>query len=78
MAFVGFNITMDHVKPSKKLLLTIAEYPIPQNIADARGFFGVLQQGNYAASIQEHMHPFRDFLKAGVVFEWSDDLMALF
>ena len=49
--FIGFTVSKDRVKPCAKLMEMIRSYPVPETIAQARGFFGLVQQGNYAASV---------------------------
>lgn len=76
--FIGFKVTMDRVLPCDKLLEMITNYPVKKTVAQARGYFGLVQQGNYATSIQEHMKPFRDLLKANATFTWTNELKKLF
>lgn len=72
--YIGFDITMDEIRPSKKLLSVIKEYPAPETLKSARRFFGVIQQGNWVVSTQEYMQPFRDLQKSGSQFEWTSEL----
>ena len=58
--FAGFEITSDTVRPCKKYLRAIVEFPTPRNITDVRSWFGLLNQVAYAFSMAERMLPFRN------------------
>ena len=40
--FAGFEITLDEVKPCKEYIESVANFPEPQNITDARSWFGLV------------------------------------
>ncbi len=67
--FAGFEITNDTVKPCKKYVRAISEFPIPQNLTDVRSWFGLV-----IVRIQHDCLPFRDLLKANNKFQWDDTL----
>ena len=48
-------------------------FPAPTDIS-----FGLVIQESYAFSMREVMQPFRDLLKKGSKFEWTDKLQRLF
>ena len=76
--FAGFTITPDSVKPCEEYLEGILNFPAPTDISGARSFFGLVNQASYAFSMREVMQPFRDLLKKGNKFEWTDKLQQLF
>ena len=76
--FAGFEITADSVRPCRKYLRAILEFPTPKNITDVRSWFGLLNQVSYAFSMTERMLPFRDLLKPATTFHWDDNLNQLF
>ena len=76
--FAGFEITHDIVRPCKRFLRAITEFPTPTNITDVRSWFGLLNQVSYAFSMAERMLPFRDLLKPAAPFRWDDNLDRLF
>ena len=76
--FAGFEITHDTVRPCKRFLRAITEFPTPKNITDIRSWFGLLNQVSYAFSIAERMLPFRNLLKPAALFHWDDNLDRLF
>ena len=76
--FAGFEITNDTVRPCKKYLRAIMEFPKPKNITDVRSWFGLVNQVAYTFSMAEHMHPFRELLKPATPFYWDDNLNHLF
>ena len=75
--FAGFNITWTGLKPSTHLLEAIKDFPKPQNITDARSWFGLVNQVAYSISSSETMQPFRDLLKPGKWY-WDDALNTAF
>ena len=76
--FAGFEITNQSVRPCKKYLDAIREFPTPKTITDVRSWFGVVNQVSYAFSMARWMQPFRDPLKPGKPFHWSTDLESAF
>ena len=76
--FAGFTITPDSVKPCDEYLEGILNFPAPTDISGARSFFGLVNQASYAFSMREVMQPFRDLLKKGNKFEWTEELQLLF
>ena len=76
--FAGFEITSDNVRPCKKFLQAILEFPEPRNITDIRSWFGLVNQVAYAFSMADKMLPFRHLLKPNTPFRWTDELRDLF
>ena len=72
--FAGFEITPDSVRPCKKYLNAIINFPKPTNITDIRSWFGLVNQVSYAFAATERMLPFRELLKPGSTFLWNDEL----
>ena len=72
--FAGFEITADSVRPCRKFLDAIIDFPQPKNITDIRSWFGLINQVSYAFSMTDRMLPFRDFLKPGTPFHWNENL----
>ena len=46
--FAGFEITPTTVKPCKKYVRAISDFPTPNNITDVRSWFGLVNQVSYA------------------------------
>ena len=76
--FAGFEITNDSVRPSRKYLETIQNFPTPRNVTDVRSWFGLVNQVAYAFASADRMLPFRHLLKKDVPFEWTDELQQIF
>ena len=76
--FAGFEITLDSVRPCKKYLQAIMDFPTPRNITDIRSWFGLVNQVSYAFSMTARMAPFRQLLKHGAPFHWDNHLNSLF
>ena len=76
--FAGFDITPIDVKPSRKYLDAISEFPTPLGITDVRAWFGLVNQVAYAFSMASVMQPFRDLLKPSIPFAWTDQLQQAF
>ena len=72
--FAGFEITMSNVRPCKRFLRAILDFPTPCNLTDIRSWFGLVNQVSYAFSMTKRMLPFRDLLKSGPKFEWTEKL----
>ena len=73
LEFAGFNLSMDGLKPSKKLIDAIQSFPVPKNITDARSWFGLVNQVSFSLSTSATMLPFRELLKPGEWY-WDDTL----
>ena len=76
--FAGFEITNNSVRPCRKYLSAIRDFPPPKNITDIRTWFGVINQVSYTFSMADRMLPFRKLLKPGTPFNWTEDLESLF
>jgi hypothetical protein len=76
--FAGFEITLTDVRPCKKYLQTIIDFPTPKNRTDIRSWFGLVNQVSYAFSMTKRMEPFRKYLKPGVPFVWDDEMNSIF
>ncbi|RLJ22718.1 hypothetical protein DJ031_00320, partial [bacterium endosymbiont of Escarpia laminata] len=76
--FAGFEITPDSVRPSRKFLESILDFPTPKTITDIRAWFGLVNQVAYAFAAAERMLPFRALLKPGTTFTWNDEMQSLF
>ena len=72
--FAGFDLTQETVRPSKKYIEAITNFPRPQNITDVRSWFGVVNQVSYSFSMAPQMLPFRKLLKPSTPFEWTNEL----
>ncbi|XP_063448334.1 uncharacterized protein LOC134727870 [Mytilus trossulus] len=46
--FAGFEITNDSVRPCKRYLQAMLDFPTPKNITDVRSWFGLVNQVSYA------------------------------
>ena len=76
--FAGFTITQTEVRPCKKYLQAIADFPTPSGITDIRAWFGLVNQVAYAFSMASVMSPFRSLLKPSSPFTWSPELQLAF
>lgn len=72
--FAGFEITPESVRPCKKYLNAILNFPKPTNITDIRSWFGLVNQVSYAFAATERMLPFRELLKPGSTFLLNDEV----
>ena len=76
--FTGFEIMPHSVRPSKKYLDTIRNFPTPANTTDIRSWFGLVNQVSYAFATADRMLPLRELLKPGTPFHWDDTLDKIF
>jgi hypothetical protein len=75
--FAGFMISEDGLKPTASIMDAIQNFPTPQNITDARSWFGLVNQVRYSISTSSMMVPFRELLKPGNWY-WDSMLDAVF
>ena len=76
--YVGFEITMDSVKPASSMLQAIKEFPAPTNITQMRSFFGLVNQVSFAFSMKDTIAPFRELLRPSADIYWDEGLQKLF
>lgn len=76
--FTGFEITPNSIRPCKKYLDAIRNFPTPANTTDIRSWFGPVNQISYAFATADRMLPFRELLKPGTPFHWDDTLDKIF
>ena len=77
LEFAGFNITWTGIKPSANILSAIKDFPKPQNITDARSWFGLVNQVAYTIHSSSAMQAFRQLLKPGKWY-WDSALDTAF
>ena len=68
--YVGFEITMDSVKPSSSMLRCF--------FGLMRSFFGLINQVSFAFSMKDTMAAFRELLQPSAEFYWDAKLQDLF
>lgn len=73
--FAGLKVQTDGVSPSDELLSSIANFPTPCNLTDARSWFGLVNQVAWAYSLGSVMQPFRDLLKPNAQFVSGDSTL---
>ena len=78
VTFAGFEITADSVRPCRRYLDAIRDFPMPNNITDIRSWFGLINQVSYAFASTKRMLPFRQLLKPNTPFTWNNELSDLF
>ena len=76
--FAGLAVTRQGVRPSKKILQAIQDFPPPTDITKARGFFGLVNQVQWAYANSDRMAPFRSLVKPNSSFAWSAEHKQLF
>ena len=76
--FAGLQISNTGVCPAPTLLSAIADFPVPQNITDARSWFGLINQVSWAHATSSAMAPFRDLIKPKNKFYWDQNLDKIF
>ena len=72
------QITPTTVRPCPSYIDAILNFPTPRSITDIRSWFGLVNQVSYAFASAERMLPFRQLLKPGTHFLWTDQLNGLF
>ena len=75
--FACFEITSTNVRPCKKYLDAIHDFPTPTNITDVCSWFGLINQVSYAFTATECMLPFHQSLKPGTPLKWDSVLNEL-
>ena len=73
--YVGFEITVDLMKPASSMLQAIKEFQAPTNIMQMRSFFGLVNQVSFAFSMKDRMAPFRELLGPSAGFYWDGVLL---
>ena len=79
--FAGFVVGRDSVKAAPKILESIQTFPVPKNISDIRGWFGLINQVAPFFASRPVMQPFRELLKPaakGKQIYWDENLTKLF
>lgn len=75
--FAGFEITPSILRPCKKYLDAIRDFPTPVTITDVRSWFVLINQVSYAFAATERTLPFHQLLQPGTPFKWTDELNQL-
>jgi hypothetical protein len=75
---VGFEITMEGIRPTNKYIEAISNFPTPTNISEVRRWFGLINQVAYSFVKTEHMAPFRHLLSQSQPFMWDETMETAF
>ena len=75
--FADLKLTPTGIKPSDHNLSATHDFPTPQNLTDARSWFGLVNQVAWAYAISPIMQPFRELVKPTTKFHWDDNLNKL-
>ena len=76
--FAGLSVTAQGIEPSQKMIAAIKNFPAPADISNARAFFGLVNQVQWAYANSREMIPFRDLVRPNATFTWTDELRELF
>ena len=76
--FAGLKLTKDGIASSDLILSAIRDFPVPNNLTDARAWFGPVNQVAWAYATSKIMLPFRDLVKKHSRFYWDANLQKLF
>ena len=80
--FAGLEISNHGVRPCKKFIESIRNFPKPENLSEARSFFGMINQVSYSFSMSAVLEPFRHLLKpetwTASCFSWTPELEQTF
>jgi hypothetical protein len=74
VAWAGFTIGPDSVKPLPKHTEAVKTYPTPVNITDMRSFMALLQQVAYCYAISPAVAKLRHLLKPSEPWNWTEDI----
>ena len=72
--FAGFTITNNEIKPLRKFLSAIEEFPTPSKITDVRSWFGLVNQVSHYDQLSKVMSPFKKLLSPKTKFLWTEEL----
>ena len=72
--FGGLQVTPSGVTPSESMLESILNFSIPRTLADARSWFGLVNQVAWIYSLGPVMLPFCIFVKQDSHFAWDKNL----
>ena len=78
VAWAGFTIGPDSVKPLPKHTEAVRTYPTPVNITDMRSFMALLQQVAYCYAISPAVAKIRHLLKPSEPWNWTEDINNVF
>ena len=56
------EITKNAIRPAREYLDTNRKFPVPKNISSLRPFYGMINQINYAFTMNEHMASLLDLV----------------
>ena len=72
--FAGFLISQDGIRADPEKKTAIAKFPVPQNISELRGFFGLANQlGQFLPDLAHATEPLRQLLRKDVLYQWMPE-----
>ena len=77
--FAGFQITPDSIRPPKRIIDAIRNFPTPKNLTDIHSWFGLVNQVAYTFAQTAALNPFRELLSSKKKqFYWDETMTTLF
>ena len=61
--FAGFRVTSGRIKPGRKILRDIENFPEPRTLSTARSWFSLIEQMAWSYLISDTLTNFRDLVK---------------
>ena len=70
--FARFKITDTKIKPLRKFLSAIKDFPTPSKVTDVRSWFGLVNQVSYYDQLYQVMAPFKKLHSPKKTFLWTE------
>ena len=72
--FAGFHISEHSIRPVRKFITAIEDFPTPTKLTDVRSWFGLVNQVAHYDKLSGIMEPFKHLLSPKSKFEWTTEL----
>ena len=72
--FIGCQLTEDSFAPAPAIVISIREFPRPQNISWVWEWFGIVEQVYFAFKKTREIEAFRELLSSKKEFSWNKTL----
>ena len=72
--FAGFHISEHSIRPVRKFITAIEDFPTPTKLTDVRSWFGLVNQVAHYDKLSGIMETFKHLLSPKSKFEWTTEL----
>jgi len=79
VTYLGHEVSVDGIAPSKEKILAISSAPEPQNVAQLQSFIGLINYySKFIPHLNQHLSVFFELTRKGAKWSWTTECKRVF